>query len=101
MAPRKRVINGATSKDKAIGTAEGMVPPLTDEQSHTTKDTGSSSPQGATTCAQLPQRHEDQFLQMLTEMKEQMKEQQAQLDRDREQAALNCENAISEQEALR
>ena len=38
---------------------------------------------------------------MLADMKEQMKEQQAQSDRDREQAALNRENAIREQEALR
>jgi len=40
-------------------------------------------------------------LQMLVDMKEQMKEQQAQSDRDREQAALGRENAICEQEALR
>jgi len=38
---------------------------------------------------------------MLADMKEQMKEQQAQSDRDREQAALDCENAIREQEVLR
>ena len=34
-------------------------------------------------------------------MKEQMKEQQLQSDRDREQLALNHENTTSEQEALK
>jgi len=38
---------------------------------------------------------------MLADMKEQMKEQQAQTDRDREQTAFDSENVIREQEALR
>jgi len=38
---------------------------------------------------------------MFSDMKEQMKEQQAQCDRDQEHAALDCENTIREQEALR
>ena len=38
---------------------------------------------------------------MLADMKEQMKEQQLQSDRDREQVALNHENTTSEQEALK
>jgi len=38
---------------------------------------------------------------MLTDMKEQMKEQQAQSARDRKQAALDCDNAIREHEPLR
>ena len=37
---------------------------------------------------------------MLADMKEQMKEQPAQSDRDREQATFNRENVIREQEAL-
>ena len=38
---------------------------------------------------------------MLTDMKEQMKEQQAQSDRDWERVTLDRENVIGEQEALR
>ena len=38
---------------------------------------------------------------MLADMKEQAKEQQAQSDHDREQAALNRDNAIREHEVLR
>ena len=38
---------------------------------------------------------------MLTDMKEQMKEQQARSDRNWKQAALDCENVIREEEALR
>ena len=45
-----------------------------------------------------PSQYEDQILQMLTDMKEQMKEQQAQSDCDREQAAVDREIAIREYE---
>ena len=38
---------------------------------------------------------------MLANMKEQMKEQQVQSNRDWEQATLDCENAICEQGSLR
>jgi len=38
---------------------------------------------------------------MLADMKEHMKEQQAQSDRDREQAALDHENTTCKQETLR
>jgi len=38
---------------------------------------------------------------MLTYMKEQMKEQQAQSDRNREQTTFDRENVVREQEALR
>jgi len=38
---------------------------------------------------------------MLTNMREQTKEQQTQFDRDREQAALDRESIIREQEALK
>ena len=38
---------------------------------------------------------------MLVDLKEQMKEQQAQSVRDRKQAALDCDNTAREQEALK
>ena len=87
MAPRKRDINDATSKGKAIGTA-GRRPLHHSTQPHTIENTD-FSPQGATVSVQSPQRHGGQLLQMLTTMKEQTKEQQGQSDCEREQAALD------------
>ena len=48
-----------------------------------------------------PSQYDDQILQMLADLKEQMKEQHAQTDRDQEQVALDRKNAIREHEALR
>ena len=100
MAPRKQIVvlNEATSKGKAINIIGGMVPPPTIDQSHITENMG-SLPQGAAANIQTPSPHsEDQILQMFFDMKQQMKEQQAQSDRDREQAALDRDNAIHEHE---
>ena len=44
---------------------------------------------------------EGQIFQMLVNIKKQMKKQQIRSDHDREQAALDCENAAREQEALK
>jgi len=57
-------------------------------------------PQGATASVQPLHWHEDQFLQILIDMKEQMKEQ-AQSNCDQELMAVDRENVIREQEALR
>ena len=53
---------------------------------------------GAAASVQLPQKHEDQLLQTLADIKEQMNEQQTQSNHDREQVALNRKNTIREQE---
>ena len=49
----------------------------------------------------MPPLYESQILQMLIEMKEQIKEQQARLDHDLKQATLDCENVAREQEVLK
>ena len=77
MALRKRAINDAMSKSKAIGTAGDTVPLPTNNQQYTTEHADSSWPQGATASVQPPKRHDDQLLKMLTDIKEKMKEQQA------------------------
>ena len=83
MAPRKRVVNGTISKGTAIRTTGGTTLPPINDHPHTSKHTG-SSPQEKVASSQPAQR-QDQLLHMVTNMKEQMKEKQAQLDRDREQ----------------
>ena len=52
----------------------GCGPLPTDDQLHTTKDTGSSSPQEATANVQPSHQHENHLFQMLADMKERMKE---------------------------
>ena len=80
----------------------GARPPPAIDQPHTTEDSGSSSPKGAAANIQAsPSQYEEQLLQIFADMKEHMKEQQAQSDRDREHMALDRENAIREQEAVR
>jgi len=46
------------------------------------------------------QQHEDRLLQTLNEVREQMKEQQAQSDHEREQMALDPEHILQEKEKL-
>jgi len=46
-------------------------------------------------------QHKGQILQMLTDMKEQMKEQQIRSDRDREHVTIDRKNAFREKEALK
>ena len=98
MAPRKKTVtlNGAPSKGTAINTIEGTVPLPANDQPRTIENTSSSSPQEVTTSVQPLQQHEDQFLQILANLKE----KQAQSDHDSEQATLDCENAFSEQKEL-
>ena len=73
-----------------------MVPPPAIDQQHTTEDTGSFSPHKAATNFRPQLLFEGQILQMLADMKEQMKKQQAQLDRDQEKAVLDRERVSHE-----
>ena len=93
MAPRKQTIiySSVLSKGRTNNTVEGTVPLPAVDQQDATKDTGSSSLQGVATSVQPMPLYESQILQMLTDMKEQMKEQQARSDRDREYATLDCD----------
>jgi len=78
IASRKQTVplNGATSKGKVVSAIGGTVHSSAINQTLTIKDTGSSSPQGAATNAQAPlSQYKSQILQMLVDMKEQMKEQ--------------------------
>ena len=93
--PRRRHVKGQGHQHHL-----GHGPSPVVDQPHTTKDIG-SSPQKAAANVQPPPQYEDQTLQMLAGMNEQTKEQQAQSNHDREQAALDRENVIREQEALR
>jgi len=83
MAPQKQIASDATSKGKAITTTGGKASLPTNNQPHT-EDTDSISPQELSADVQLSQQREDQLLQMLYEMREQMKEQPLQSDRERE-----------------
>jgi len=98
MVPQKWIVNGA-SKGKAIATTGGMTPPPTNNQPHA-KDTGSFSPQEPSASVQPSSKWEDQLFQMLYEMREQIKEQQTQYDREREQMAQDHENIFWEKEEL-
>jgi len=73
--PRKQVVNGATSKDNTVSTAEGtgLRQPMFNRMPPRT----SSSPQEATISILTTAAAKDQILQMLTDIKEQMKEQPA------------------------
>ena len=101
MALRKQTttFNRSTSKGMAISTVSGIVLPPAIDQPHATEDTGSSPKRGNRQC-QPPQQHENQVLQMLADIKEQIKEQ-AQSDRNQEQESLDRENVIHEQETMR
>ena len=102
VALKKQTIvhNSAMSKDMTNTAGEGTIPLHTIDRKRAAEDTGSSS-QRAVANARLPLLYESQTLQMLADTKEQMKEQQARSDHDREQAALDRENVASEQEALK
>jgi len=91
--------NGAPSKGRTNTNTGGMIPSHIINHECPTHDTSSSSRRIATS-THLP-LYEDQILHMLNDMKEQMKEQQAQSDRHREQAALDCENVDHEHEVLK
>ena len=76
MASRKQTINHnrVPSKNKtnsAVG--DTILPPVVNQQV-ATKDIGSSSPQGSAVIIRLTLLLEAQILQMLADMKEQMKE---------------------------
>ena len=73
-----------------------MVPRQADDWLRITEDTRSSSPQESLASIQPSQQCEDQLLQMLYEMREQMKEQQMQSDRERKQMALDQESILRE-----
>ena len=96
MAPRKQTIthNVVSSKGRTNSTVGGHdsrlpsinnIPPRTLAPSHL----GGSC------------QHKGQILQMLTDMKEQMKEQQIRSDRDREHVTIDRKNAFREKEALK
>jgi len=87
MASRKQTVtlSGTMSKGKAISSIGGTVLPLAIDQPHNIEEIGSSSAPGAAANAQAPLlQYEDQFIQMLADMKEQTKEQQTQSDCVRE-----------------
>ena len=92
MAPCKRITDGVTFRDKAKATAGGMTSKPTNNQC--VEGTDSISPQEPSASVQSSQPQEDQFFQMLYEMKEQMKEQQQQSNREWEQMALERENIL-------
>ena len=64
MTLRKEIVthNGVPSKGKTNGTAGGMIPLPPDDKQRATKDTGSSSPQGAAASVQPMPRFEGQSL---------------------------------------
>ena len=78
----------------------GTIPPHAAYRERAIDDTGSSSAQMIATSAQ-PSLFECQILQMLTDMKEHMKEQQVWSNHDQEQVILDRENTIRKHEALR
>jgi len=90
MAPRKQIIthNGVPSKGKTNSIVGGTIPPPAVNQQHATEDTISSPQEAAASVRPMP-LFEGQILQILIDVKEQMTEQQAQSDRDWEQAALD------------
>ena len=97
MAPRKWAVNGLTFKSKVITTAQGTTISPSNIQPHTTENTGFSLPQGAIASAWPSQRHEDQFLQMLTAWKSRWRINKP----NQEQATFDHENVIRKQKALR
>ena len=78
-----------------MGTVGGTVPPPVIGR----RIPPASRLRGATASDTATARN--QLLHMLNNMREHMKEQQARSDRNREQAALDCDNVICEQEVLR
>ena len=77
MVSRKQTVthNDVPSKGKTNNTARGTVPLPAVDQQDATEDTGSSSPQGAAASVQPTLLFKGQILQILTDMKEQIKEQ--------------------------
>jgi len=102
MAPRKQIIthNDVPSKGKTNSIVGGTVPPPAVNQQHATEDTG-SSPQEAAASVRPTPLFEGQILQILVDVKEQIKEHQAQSDRDWEQATLDHKRAVHKQEVLK
>ena len=93
MAPRKRTIKSKTSKGKAIKIAGHGLPALQRSAAYH-QGYGLLSPSELTASVQPSQQCEDHLLQMLYEMKEQTKEQQAESDREREQMILDRKNVL-------
>ena len=93
--------NGAPLKGNTNTIVGGTDLSHTIDRECLSKDNGSSTCQRAATSAWAPSLYKGQILQMLTDVKEQMKEQQVQTNHDRKQAALNCDNTAREQEPLK
>jgi len=94
MARKKQrfIHDSAPSKGRTNTTAGGTVPP-TPSASIPQKTLAPSHFKRAATSARSSPLYEGQIFQMLTDMKEQMKEQQAQSDHNWMQAALARDNA--------
>ena len=103
MAPRKQFValNGAMSKGKTSAPLGARFPHLSTISRVSPKTLVPPRLRGVTTSVQPPQQYENQLLQMLTNMKERMKEQEAQSDHGQEQVTLDRKNVIREYEALR
>jgi len=80
------------SKDKANEATGSAVPPPTSDQLHTIEEMGFSSRQEPVASIHPSQQCKNQLLQILYEVREQMKEQQAQSNHKREQVALDRKN---------
>jgi len=100
--PKKQVIapNDAPPKVKTNTIVGGTISPRTVNSEHATEDTGSFLSKRTANSAQSLPLYEGQILQMLADMKEQMKKQ-TESDHDLKQATLDCENSNCEQEALK
>ena len=85
MVSKKQTVahNAVTTRSRAVSTVGGTILRLADDWPHIT-DTGSSTLLEPVASVQLSHQYEDQFLQMLYEIREQMKKQHAQSDRERE-----------------
>jgi len=99
MAPKKQTIahNGALTKGKTSVPVAGIVPPPAVDREHVAENGDSSLSQRIAISIRSPLLYEGQILQMLVDMKEQMKKQHNQLDHDRVQAALDSDNATREE----
>ena len=73
MAPRKKVIGDATSKEKTNATARGAASKGINNQPFM-ESTAFATLQESSVSTQPPQQQENQLFQMFWEMKEQMKE---------------------------
>jgi len=100
MTPHKRVIDGTTSKGKVEATTGGKASKLINNRSFG-EGTTSISSREPTATSQPSQRQENLLFQKLLEMKEQIKKQQLQSDREWAQMTLNRDNIFREQEELK